>query len=105
MNDPQWVEAARKLAERGIKAAPTTEGRLDFLARATLARPLEPRELGVLRGSAEKFGARFGGDAEGSAALLKVGESKSDDSIAPAELAQWTLVASQFLNLDEFLNK
>ena len=39
------------------------------------------------------------------AALLTVGESPVDPALAPAEVAAWTLVASQFLNLDEFLTK
>jgi hypothetical protein len=38
-------------------------------------------------------------------ALLAVGESPADPALAVHELAQWTLVASQFLNLDEFLTK
>ena len=105
MNDPQWVEAARKLAERAIKSAPATEARLSFLARTTLARPLEPKEAEVLRRSAAKFAEKFSQDEEDVKALLAVGESKSDETLAPAELAQWTLVASQFLNLDEFLTK
>ena len=105
MNDPQWVEAARKLAERAIKAAPAPEGRMDFLARTTLARPLEAREVKVLMGTEEKFRAKFTTDAEQVKALLEVGESKSDPALAPVEIATWTLVASQFLNLDEFLTK
>jgi hypothetical protein len=105
MNDPQWVEAARKLAERAVKAAPTTEGRLDYLARTTLARPLQPRETAVLAKNAETFRAKFASGEEGAKALLTVGESPADATIPPAELAQWTVVASQFLNLDEFLTK
>ena len=105
MNDPQWVEAARKLAERAIKAAAKPEARLDFLARATLARPLHVRETKVLLGSAAKFREKFASDSEDVTALLAVGEAKTDESLAPAEVAQWTLVASQFLNLDEFLTK
>jgi hypothetical protein len=105
MNDPQWVEAARTLAERAIKAAPGVDARLDFLARTTLARGIGPREAEVLMRSAETFRAKFEADAEAANALLSVGESARDETLAPAELAQWTMVASQFLNLDEFLTK
>jgi hypothetical protein len=38
-------------------------------------------------------------------ALLQVGDSPSDSSLVPAEIAPWTMIASQFLNLDEFLTK
>jgi mono/diheme cytochrome c family protein len=105
MNDPQWVEAARKLAERAVKAAPATEARLDFLARATISRPLEARELEVLKRNAEQFSAAFAKDPADATELLKVGESKSDETLNATELATWTMVASQCFNLDEFLNK
>ena len=105
MNDPQWIEAARKLAERAVQAAGTPEARLDFLARATIARPLEPRETKVLLGAAETFRTKLASDADKVKALLAIGESKTDESLSAPEIAQWTLVASQFLNLDEFLTK
>jgi hypothetical protein len=107
MNDPQWVEAARKLGERALRAAPTTEGRLEFLARTTLGRPLLKSEVGTLRRSHGKFAAAFAGEAGAAeaAGLLAVGATRSDAALPAAEVATWTLVASQFLNLDEFLNK
>ncbi|MFM9953928.1 MAG: DUF1553 domain-containing protein, partial [Opitutaceae bacterium] len=105
MNDPQWVEAARKLAERAMQAAPKTPQRLDFLARVTLARPLDARETAVLTKTAETFRAKFATSGDDAKAILAVGESPADPALAVNELAQWTLVASQFLNLDEFLTK
>ncbi len=107
MNDPQWVEAARKLGERAIQAGPTVDARLEFLARTTLARPLAKSEADTLRRSGEKFAAAFAGEAGAAeaAALLAVGATRSEATLPPAEVATWTLVASQFLNLDEFLNK
>ncbi|MBI5767963.1 MAG: DUF1553 domain-containing protein [Verrucomicrobia bacterium] len=105
MNDPQWVEAARKLAERAMKAEPTARARFDFLARATLSRPLSAAEVGPLTKSAEKIRAHFAADAGAAGEILKVGESPVDAAFPPAELAEWTIVASQFLNLDEFLTK
>ena len=105
MNDPQWVEAARRLAERAVTATADPAARLDHLARATLGRPLQAAETKALLGSAEKVRSRYAADAAAATALLKVGESPSDPALASSELATWTVVASQFLNLDEFLNK
>jgi hypothetical protein len=34
-----------------------------------------------------------------------VGEKKRDPSVAESELAAWTMVASEMLNLDETINK
>jgi hypothetical protein len=107
MNDPQWVEAARKLAERSLKAAATPEARLDFLARTTLSRPLADGEAAILARGLATFDAHYrdASASEDVADLLSVGESSVDPDLAPAEVAAWTLVASQFLNLDEFLTK
>ena len=105
MNDPQWVEAARKLAERAVKASPLLERRLDFLARVTLARPLAAKETAVLTQTAQEFGAKLATREKDAKALIAIGDSPADATIPVTELAQWTLVASQFLNLDEFLTK
>ena len=105
MNDPQWIEAARKLAERAIRAEPTASARLNFVARTTLSRPLEPRETELLAKTLEKFHAHFAADPASAKDILAVGDSPADATLAPAELAEWTMVASQFLNLDEFLTK
>jgi hypothetical protein len=107
MNDPQWVEAARKLAERALKAASTTKARFAFMAQATLGRTLADKETAVLSRSLDLFHQKFA-NAEASddvKALLAVGDSKSDEALLQSELAAWTMVASQFLNLDEFLTK
>ena len=36
---------------------------------------------------------------------LSVGESKADEKLDKAELAAWTMLASQVMNLDEAMNK
>ena len=83
----------------------TPTWRLDYLARLTLARGLEARETAILTKTAETFRAKFSAGTEDAKALLAVGESAADPTLPVDELAQWTVVASQFLNLDEFLTK
>ena len=47
LNDTQFIEAARILAELALKdGGSTPDARLDFIARRLLARPLRPEELG-----------------------------------------------------------
>jgi len=47
LNDPQFVEAARHLAQVALKeGGPRTEARLDVMARRLLARPLRPEDEG-----------------------------------------------------------
>ncbi len=105
MNDPQWVEAARKLAEHALRAGPGDAVRLAFVARATVGRTLTPAEGKLVDKSVTTYRGHFASREEDAKALLTVGESPADPMLDPRELAAWTLVASEFLNLDEFLNK
>jgi hypothetical protein len=105
LNDPQFVEAARHLATHAVKAHTDAEARINFIAERLLARPLTPAELSIVRSSAEKFSAHYTAHAEEAAKLIDVGDSTADSSIPAAELAAWTMVANQLMNLDEVLNK
>ena len=49
--------------------------------------------------------AAYRADPASAAALVSNGESKADAALDVSELAAWTLVSSQLLNLDETLNK
>lgn len=105
MNDPQFVEASRALAKQVVEAADEPEERLDRLALLTLARELKPEEEKPLLEGLEFFRSRFTESPETALALLEVGELPRDPALDAVELASWTLVANQFFNLDEFLNK
>jgi hypothetical protein len=105
MNDPQWFESARCLAQRALRAKPEMGGRLDYMARTTLCRGLTPREVAVFQRSMGEFRADLGSNPQAAREILAVGESPVDSTLPPVELAEWTMVASQFLNLDEFLTK
>ncbi|HMO85369.1 MAG TPA: DUF1553 domain-containing protein, partial [Lacipirellulaceae bacterium] len=106
LNDPQFVEAARRLAQRVIQeGGPDFGQRIALAAERVLARPLSDEELAIVRGSLEQMAAHYAADAEAAQQLTAVGESSADPSVAPSELAAWTMVVSQLMNLDEALNK
>jgi DNA-binding phage protein len=105
MNDPQFVEAARKLGERAIKSGSDDAARIDFMARATISRALSSTETPAFTKSLGTFREHFSTHAEDVTALLSTGESPADTSLNAAEIAAWTMVANQFLNLDEYVNK
>jgi cytochrome c553 len=105
MNDPQFVEAARNLAERAVAAATEPAARIDFMARLLLARPLRPQELRIVRRSFDDFAKHYAADVNDAEKLVTVGESKPQASVPAPELAAWTMVANQLMNLDEVLNK
>jgi hypothetical protein len=106
LNDPIFVEAARKLAERVIhEGGDTPDAKLAFAFRLASGRAPNEREAGVLRASLENMQAAYKADEAGARALIAVGASKSDASIPPAELAAWTAVANIILNMDEAITK
>jgi hypothetical protein len=104
LNDPQFVEAARQLAQLALKGASTVDERLDFVARRLLSRPLRPQEQKVTEEVLRDLLAHYQAAPKDAEALLGVGESKSDCS-TPAELAAYTMTVNQLMNLDEVLNK
>ncbi|MBW3627861.1 MAG: DUF1553 domain-containing protein [Gemmatimonadetes bacterium] len=106
LNDPQFVEAARVLAERMIAEGGTgPDGRLRYGFRAVNSRSPSQRELQVLRSLYGRHHARMQEKGAGARGLLQVGEAKSRAGLDAAEVAAYTLVANALLNTDEFVTK
>ncbi len=101
MNDPQFVEAARKLAEKAL----ATKEPLTFIAERILCRPLTEKERPLVEASLKDLRAHYSKNAADAEALLKVGESPVDAKLPKPELAAWTMLTNQIFNLDEVLNK
>jgi hypothetical protein len=105
LNDPQMIEAARALAEKAMKGGNDEAARLRLISLRVLSRPLTEKEAGILGRIRAKLLAHYKEKIPDAQALIGVGESKADPTLDPAELAAWTLVSNQMLNLDEALNK
>jgi hypothetical protein len=106
LNDTQFIEAARVLAQRSLKeVCSTEEARLDFMAERLMSRPLRPEEMRIARASLNELLKAYEAAPKDANALLAVGESKPDDSLDTAVLASYTMVANEMMNLDEVLNK
>src|SRR5262249_25259608 len=103
MNDPTYVEASRKFAERMMIEAKTTDERIALGFRLATARKPTEREIAVLHKVLEKQLAAYRQDTKAAAKLLAIGESRRNEEFQSAELAAWTIVASVILNLDETL--
>ncbi len=104
LNDPQFVEASRQLAALAIASSPDFDLRIDFITKRLLDRLAKPNERKIIRTSLETILADFTAKPDEAAKLLKVGETPAPVIPAP-ELAAWTMVASQILNLDETLTR
>ena len=106
MNDPQWVEASRALAERLIKqAGKQPDQRIRYLSELVLSHDPSPQMESVLQRSLNQMQEHYAADPAAAHDLIAVGEKPRDGAIPPPELAAWTMVVSEVLNLDETLNK
>ena len=107
LNDTQYIEAARVLAEKALLACGPdhADGVIAFMAGRLVSRPLRPEERGVVKGTADDMLSHFRAQPAAAAELLAVGERKPDPSLDAPTLAAWTMVANQLMNLDEALSK
>jgi hypothetical protein len=106
LNDVQFVEAARKLAERTLaESSADRKDTLQHLAMRLLARPFDAAELAIVEKSLDELTAGYKAKPDEAKKLLAFGESKPDSKRDPIELAAWTMLGNQLLNLDEVLTK
>ena len=106
MNDVQWVEAAHALAQRVIReGGKQPEQRINLMGEILLARDPSPRMAAVLENSLAQMEKHYAANPKAAHDLLEVGEKKSYASVPAPELAAWTMVASEMLNLDETVTK
>jgi hypothetical protein len=105
-NDPTYVEASRKLAERIMtEGGATVDERIAFAFQEVESRKPAADEAAVLRRVYQKQLDKFTADNAAAIKLLSVGESPRNEKLNVPELAAWTMVGSTILNLDETLTK
>jgi hypothetical protein len=106
LNDPQFVEAARRLAQETLEGSVAKDSeRIDFMAERVLARRLRANERRIVEDTLKDMLEHYRESLNDTAALLGVGESKPNPKLDRPTLAAYTMVANQLLNLDEVLNK
>lgn len=106
LNDPQFVEAAKALAQLTLLEGGTNDSaRLRYLGLRLLARPFRSDETTIALSSLQSLLAYYQGHLEDARQLLTVGDMVVDPNLDPAQLAAWTMLANQLMNLDEVLNK
>ncbi|HEV3144745.1 MAG TPA: DUF1553 domain-containing protein, partial [Gemmataceae bacterium] len=106
MNESQYVECARALAERTLHGAGTdSEARITHMFRLATCRKPDAGEMKELLATLKDYSATYAKNSETAKKLIAIGETKPDAKLAPTELAAWTMVANVILNLDEVLNK
>jgi hypothetical protein len=106
MNDPQFVEAARVLAQNALLAGgKELNGEVDYMTMRLAARPFDPKEKAAVKQSYKDYLAYYQAQQGDADKLLHVGESPFDNRLAKPTLAAMTMVANELMNLDEVLVK
>jgi hypothetical protein len=106
LNETQYVECARAMAERTLReCAGDHEARVKYLFRLAMARAPDAKELAELTKIYREYLVSYTDDPKAARDLTAVGEWRPDPKLNASELAAWTMVANLILNLDEVLNK
>jgi hypothetical protein len=105
MNDPQFVEAARHLAQNALARYAADRARASWMLTTVLARPASDADLRDVLSGMKGFRDIFTQEPNAATALIQAGDSVPDATWDPIELAAWTLVANTLMNRDDFINK
>lgn len=105
LNDPTYIEASRKLAERLLNRTGTDADRVAWAFRLATARTPSAREKAILLRVLEQQRAHYRANRQAAEELLTTGEAPRDLTLDAAELAAWTLLSSTIFNLDETVTK
>jgi hypothetical protein len=106
MNDVQFVEAARRFAERVMNhGGDQIDQRIVYLYRSVLARNPKPNELQLVTQLYNEHLAEFQEQPETATSLLSAGESDRNESLNQTELAAWTMIVHLIFNLSETVTK
>jgi hypothetical protein len=106
LNDTQFVEAARMLAQRAMKdGGANAEGREAYIFELVTARKPSSLEKETMSKVYEQAFRKYLTTPDLAKKLLLVGETKTDPSLPAAEHAAMSIVANMILNLDESLTR
>jgi hypothetical protein len=105
MNDPTFLEASRKLAERMMRECDGRDDRVRLGFRALTGRAPTAAESEALLSLQQEQARVYRQSPEKARALLSIGESRCDPALDVPELAAWSTVVNVLFNLDEVVNK
>jgi hypothetical protein len=102
LNDPQFVEAARKLAERMLdEGGSTVEAQIAFGFRAVTSREPTARELELLTRLYQDKISDYQDAQQDADGLMRVGDAPYNAGLDKVQLAAMAVVANTLFNLDE----
>ena len=106
LNDPQYLEAARVLAEKMIReGGDHLDQQITYGFRAMTSRQPDARELNLLEALYQAEWEEFQTSPATADSLLVVGEQPRDLALPKAKVAALTMVASTLINYDAAVYK
>jgi hypothetical protein len=106
MNEPQFVAAARALAERTLcEGGDSAEEQGQYMFERCVGRPPSTAELRRLLEGEEQDRAHYHQHPQAAEELTSIGVVPPLDSLDRVELAAWTMAANTLLALDEVVTK
>ena len=101
MNDPQFVEAARLLAERMlVEGGPSEESRIAFGFKTLTSMEPTPDQMAALKGLLGQERIRYASAPAAAAALVSAGEYEVNRNLRSNDVAAYTTVATTIMNFD-----
>ncbi len=110
LNDPQYVDAARGLAERGMRESGSNPADcVRTMVRLCTGHRASQHTVDELVDFYNQQFARYQEDEESAQSLIDASqldkETKPENQLDAGQLAAWTIVANLVLNLDEVVTK
>jgi len=104
LNDPQFIEASRVLAERLLRTPfLPIETRIETAFRMATSHRPTPSQLNTLRHLYDEQLRIFEDTPPNAASFVAVGESEVDASLPVPQLAATAALADALMNLDQFV--
>jgi hypothetical protein len=98
LNDTQFMEAYRKLAERAIKSSVDADQQLITMWRLAVRRLPNANELATIKQYRASELARMEESPEEVTKLLAIGWAPTDPAVDPVQLAALTVVTASVMN-------
>jgi hypothetical protein len=106
LDDPQFVEAARVMAENLVsRCGEDTGACIQRGFRLAIGRSPKPRELTLLEQLYQEQLKHFESDPNAADAFLNVGQHPLNKTLPSRQVAATAVLASALMNLDEFVTE
>ncbi|MEM8487086.1 MAG: DUF1553 domain-containing protein [Bacteroidota bacterium] len=101
LNDPQYVEASRILAQRLLQSSDASlQSTITQAFRLLTSRPPTAVELDIMRQTYEEQLAEFSANQADATQLLQIGDTAWDRTLAPEKLAATTILVNTVMNFE-----